>query len=189
MTRSTSCHESAQPCAQTASDEQVNRSRWTLPRIPGRSASSVGTCATAMAPVGSGSPGRGPASWVMRATSSRRRFSTRSTVNGGRTHAWWPSTLTREVDRGRQDRRAAAQCKRGRPPRHRRRLTEELDLGAAALEVTICQQAHDVVVVQRLASRWSPRRTERDHVHPEAPSEGRRTSRTAPVDRSARRPP
>ena len=87
-------------------------------------------------------------------TSARRPSPLRSSVERRAHDAEMPVGAIGEVHRGRQQRRAGADRQRRRAGRQRGVLAEELDLDAAALDVAVAQQAHDVVA---LAARRAPR--------------------------------
>ncbi len=87
----------------------------------------------------------------------------------------------REVDTRRQDRSARAQRERRRPRGHRGPLAEELDLGAATLQITIGQQTHHVVVAQCSHHRLAGVGPERHHLHTE-----RRAQVDEPVEQLGR---
>ncbi len=74
---------------------------------------------------------------------------------------------TGEVHGGGQDRGAGAHRQRRGPGGHRGALAEELDLGSAALEIAVREQAHDVIVTKRPHHGGAGLWAERDDVHPE----------------------
>ena len=75
------------------------------------------------------------------------------TDTGGRMIGVVTVSLRGEVHRGGQDRRAGPQSEGRRSARQRRALAEELDLDAAALDVPVREQAHDLVGPQRPRGR------------------------------------
>ena len=103
----------------------------------------------------------------MRCTSSRSSFSTRSTGNGGRTPGTVSIDSTGEVHGGGQNRGPGYASTSRRSGGHGGPLAEELDLGSAAFQYAVHEQAHDVIVTKRPhhggAGLWS----ERNDIHPE----------------------
>ena len=153
---------------------------------PGRSASSVGTCAIAAGLCRTRYSNSCANACVPRSTSACKPSSVRTSGSGGRTKPRWPVERSAEVDRGRQDRRAGSHRHRHGARRQRRRLAEELDLDAVALDVAVAQQAHDVVAAQRGDHLATGARPERARPSCPACGAGRRTSRTARAGRAVR---
>ena len=103
----------------------------------------------------------------MRCTSSRSRFSTRSTGKRRAHPGVVTVDTTGEVHRGGQDRSAGAQRQGRRAGRHRGALAEELDLGSTALEIAVSEQADHVVVTEGPHHGGPGPGAERHDVHPE----------------------
>ena len=71
------------------------------------------------------------------------------------------------VDGNGQDGRAGADGERGRSRRQRRALSEELDLDAAAADVAVADQRHQLVGVQRPQDSRAGARSERHDREPQ----------------------